>query len=52
MKLKNNSYQARGRAIVAIVKASKADYLLIIHSDTFIFSSELVSKMLEDMKKK
>ena len=34
-----------------IVKASKADYLLIIHSDTFIFSSVLVSKMLKDMKK-
>ena len=47
----DNSYQAHGRALDAIAKASKADYLLIIHSDTFIFSSELVSKMLKDMKK-
>ena len=47
----DNSYQAHGRALDAIVKASSADYLLIIHSDTFIFSNELISTMLKDMQK-
>ena len=47
----SNSYQAHGRALDLIAKTSTADYLLIIHSDTFIYSNKLISKMLKEIKR-